>query len=183
MRFYWRAVERDKHGIKALHVQNYHSVHFQNNYKNQRNENLDLSYVLGKNNRPEYHHKKTNQIHMSTLSFKFLIKIVIDLQQIFTGSTIFNLGMKIFQVWFRLRLHGIGYVQIPLESDPLWYGSTLFTRDRFETGTVRFGIALISGPIWCQIADTIRTGSTRSRVNTRLIRTNFVLIQNGSGPV
>ena len=31
---------------------------------------------------------------------------------------------------YRLRLHGIGYVQICLGSDPLWYGSTLFTRDR-----------------------------------------------------
>ena len=29
----------------------------------------------------------------------------------------------------RLRLHGIGYVQIRLESDPIWYGSTLFTPD------------------------------------------------------
>ena len=38
----------------------------------------------------------------------------------------------------RLRLHGIGYVQIRLGSDPLWYGFTLFTRDRFETGMVRF---------------------------------------------
>ena len=33
---------------------------------------------------------------------------------------------------FWLRLHGIGYVQIRLGSDPLWYGSILFTRDRFE---------------------------------------------------
>ena len=40
----------------------------------------------------------------------------------------------------RLRLHGIGYVQIRLGSDPLWTGSTLFTRDRFETGTLRFYI-------------------------------------------
>ena len=39
---------------------------------------------------------------------------------------------------YRLRLHGIGYIQIRLESDPLWYGSTVFTQVRFETGTVRF---------------------------------------------
>ena len=25
-----------------------------------------------------------------------------------------------------------------LGSDPLWYGSSLFTRDRFQTGTVQF---------------------------------------------
>ena len=31
-------------------------------------------------------------------------------------------------------------------------------------------------------SDPIRTGSTRSRVNTRLIRTNFVPVPNGSGP-
>ena len=39
--------------------------------------------------------------------------------------------------WLRLRLHGIGCVQIRLESGPLWYGPTLFTRDRFETAMVR----------------------------------------------
>ena len=35
---------------------------------------------------------------------------------------------------------------------------------------------------WLQIADSIRTGSTRSCVNTRLIRTNFIPVPNGSGP-
>ena len=55
----------------------------------------------------------------------------------------------------RLRLHGIGYVKIRLESDPLWYVSTLFTWDRFEnrTGTVHNGITFISGPIWYKMAD------------------------------
>ena len=41
---------------------------------------------------------------------------------------------------FKLRLHGIGYIQIHLGSDPLWYGSTLFTWDWFKTGTVRLHI-------------------------------------------
>ena len=41
-------------------------------------------------------------------------------------------------------------------------------------GTVPHGITLISGPIWHQIPNPIRTGSTRSRVKKRLIRTNFV---------
>ena len=66
-----------------------------------------------------------------------------------------ELGIQVFQcqvnkntqvlvlAWFdgqriRLLLHGIAYLQIRLGSDPLWYRSTLFTRDRFETGTVRF---------------------------------------------
>ena len=39
-------------------------------------------------------------------------------------------------------------------------------------GKVPHRITFISGSIWYQIADPIRTGSTRSRVNTRLIRTN-----------
>ena len=39
---------------------------------------------------------------------------------------------------YRLRLHVIVYGQVHLGSDPLWYGSTLFTRVRFETGTVLF---------------------------------------------
>ena len=44
----------------------------------------------------------------------------------------------------RLRLHGIGYVQISLGSGPLWYGSTLFTRDWFETGMVWFNVGSLS---------------------------------------
>ena len=50
-------------------------------------------------------------------------------------------------------------------------------------GAVPYGIAFMSGPIWYQMADPIRTGSSRSRVNTRLIRANFVPAANGSGPV
>ena len=38
-------------------------------------------------------------------------------------------------------------------------------------GTVPYWITSISGPIWYQIAGPIRNGSTRSRVNTSLIRT------------
>ena len=38
----------------------------------------------------------------------------------------------------RLRSQGIGYAQICLGSDPLWYRSTLFTRKRFETETIQF---------------------------------------------
>ena len=33
----------------------------------------------------------------------------------------------------RLCLHWMGYAEIRLGLDPLWYGSTLFTRDRFKT--------------------------------------------------
>ena len=47
-------------------------------------------------------------------------------------------------VRFRLHLHGIGYVQIRLGSGPLWYGSTLFIRDWFETGMVRLHIGSFS---------------------------------------
>ena len=50
-------------------------------------------------------------------------------------------------------------------------------------GTVPHRITFVSGLIWYQIADSIPTGSTRSRVNTRLIRTNFVPVPNGSDPV
>ena len=50
-------------------------------------------------------------------------------------------------------------------------------------GKVPHRITLISGPIYYQIADPIRTGSIRSGVNTRLIRSNFVLVPNGSGLV
>ena len=50
-------------------------------------------------------------------------------------------------------------------------------------GTVKHRmITFIGGPIWYKIADPIRTGSIGSRVNTRLIRTNFVPVPNGSGP-
>ena len=50
-------------------------------------------------------------------------------------------------------------------------------------GMVPYRITFISGPIWYQIADPIGTGSTRFRVNARLIRTNFVPVPNGSGPM
>ena len=85
----------------------------------------------------------------------------------------------------RLRLHGIGYVQIRLGSNPL-HGRDLLCLHgpvRNWNGTIPYGITFISGSIWYQIADPIRTGSTRSRVNTRLIRTNFVPVSNGSGPM
>ena len=50
-------------------------------------------------------------------------------------------------------------------------------------GTVRYGITFISGPVWYQMADPIRTRSAMSRVNTRLIRTNFMPVPNRSGLV
>ena len=75
-------------------------------------------------------------------------------------------------------------------SDPFGIGSTLLRIHFVYTGpvlnwngTVPHRITFISGPIWYQIADPIRTGSTRSRVTTRLIRTNFVPAPNGFGPV
>ena len=36
-------------------------------------------------------------------------------------------------------------------------------------GTVPYGITFISGPVWYQIADPIRTGSNRSRVSAALV--------------
>ena len=67
-------------------------------------------------------------------------------------------------------------------SDPFGIVSTLVRIHYVYTGpalnwngTIPHRITFISGPIWYQIADPIRTGSTKSRVNTRLIRTNFVL--------
>ena len=67
-------------------------------------------------------------------------------------------------------------------TDPLcshWTGSKL---ERY--GSILYGITFISGPIWYQIADPIRTGSTRSSGNTRLIPTHiFVPVPKGSGPV
>ena len=75
-------------------------------------------------------------------------------------------------------------------SDPFGIGSALVRIHSVYTGpvlnwngTVPHMIAFISGSIWYQVADKICTGSTRSRVNTRLIRTDFVLVPNGSGPV
>ena len=53
---------------------------------------------------------------------------------------------------------------------------------RTWNGTVPYGITFISGPIWYKIADAIHTGSTRSRVNTRLIHTNFVPVQTDAVP-
>ena len=75
-------------------------------------------------------------------------------------------------------------------SDPFGTGSTLVTIHTVYTrpvpnwkGTAPRRIIFISGLIWYQIADPIGTGSTKSRVNTRLIRTNFVPVPNGFGPV
>ena len=89
----------------------------------------------------------------------------------------------------------------------LWIETATFTRDRICSdlfgikstmvrihsvymgpvrnwnGTAPYGITFKSGPILYQTADPIRTGSTRSRVNTRLIRTNFVPVPDGSGPL
>ena len=86
---------------------------------------------------------------------------------------------------FGLRLHGIGYVQ-----DPYVIGSiqvrihSVYTGPVLNwSGTVPHRITFISGPIWHQIEDPVHTGSTRSRVNTGLIPTNFVSVPNGSGPV
>ena len=50
-------------------------------------------------------------------------------------------------------------------------------------GTVPYGITFVGEPVWYQIADPMRTGSTRPHVNARLIRTNFVPVPNGSGLV
>ena len=55
----------------------------------------------------------------------------------FADTTERNNGFVKSLFLLRLRLHGIGYIQIRLGSDSLWYGSTVFTRDRFEIGTVR----------------------------------------------
>ena len=49
--------------------------------------------------------------------------------------------------------------------------------------TVPYEITFISGPIWYQIADSIGIESTKSQVNTRFIRANFVPVPNGSVPV
>ena len=49
-----------------------------------------------------------------------------------------KLTSSFYNTLFRLRLQGIGYVQIRLGSDLLWHRSTVFTRDRFKTATVRF---------------------------------------------
>ena len=83
----------------------------------------------------------------------------------------------------RLRLYVIVYVQIRLGSDPLWYRLTVYTGPvQNWNGMVPYGITSISGSIWWQIANLIRTGSTRSHVNTRLIRTNFVLVSKDPVP-
>ena len=75
-------------------------------------------------------------------------------------------------------------------SDPFGIGSTMLQIHSVYTGPVRnwngtvpCGITFISGSIWYQIADPIRTGSTRSSVNTRLICNNFLPVPNGCVPV
>ena len=50
-----------------------------------------------------------------------------------------------------------------------------------RNGMVPDGITFISASIWYQIADPIRTGSTRSRVNTRLIHTKSLQVPKRSG--
>ena len=44
--------------------------------------------------------------------------------------TLLRSDITIHCSYLRLRLHGIGYAQIRLGSDPLWDESTLFTQDR-----------------------------------------------------
>ena len=75
-------------------------------------------------------------------------------------------------------------------SDPFGIGSTMVRIHsvymgpvRNWNGTVPYGIPVISGPIWYQIADLIHTESTRSSVNAGLIRTNFIPVPKGSGLV
>ena len=75
-----------------------------------------------------------------------------------------------------------------IRSDPFGIESLMVRIHRVYTGPVRNwngtvsypedGITFISGPIL--VPDS---GSTKSRVNTRLICTNFVPVPNGSGPV
>ena len=90
-----------------------------------------------------------------------------------------TLLLTVFFFSQRKYLGRIGYVQIRLGSDPLWYGSTVCTRPVLNrNGMVPHRITFISGPIWYQIADPIRTGSTRSRVNTRPIRTDSKWIRS-----
>ena len=70
---------------------------------------------------------------------------------------------KLRSIWD--RIHYSTMVRIhPVDMGPV----------RNWNGTVPYGTTFITGSIWYQIADPIRTGSTRSRVNIRLICTNFV---------
>ena len=89
-----------------------------------------------------------------------------------------------------LRFKKVTFTRDRICSDSFRFGSALVRIHSAYTepvlnwnGTVPHRITFISGPIWYKIADPIRTGSTRSCVNTRLIRTNFVPVPNGSGPV
>ena len=82
------------------------------------------------------------------------------------------------------------FTRDPICSDPFWIGSTMVRIHSVYTGPVRnwnssvpYRITFISGPIWYQIADPNHTGSARSCVNRKSIRTNFVSVPNGSGPV
>ena len=63
-------------------------------------------------------------------------------------------------------------------STKVWVHSVYTGPVQNWNSTVSFGITFISGPIWYQIADPIRTRSTRCLVNTRLICTNFVPVRN-----
>ena len=72
-------------------------------------------------------------------------------------------------------------------SGPFGIGSTMvriysvYTRPvRSWNGAVLYGITFMSGPIWYHIADPFLKGSNRSRINTRLIRTNFLPVPNRS---
>ena len=66
-------------------------------------------------------------------------------------------------------------------SRSIWYQSSLFTRDMFESGTVLFhmGSPFKIEPIWYQIADQIRAEPTRShKVYSYLFLTSFKRIRS-----
>ena len=75
-----------------------------------------------------------------------------------------------------LDLFGIGSTMVQMHS--VYTGPV-----RNWNGTVPYGITFISGPFWYQIVDLILTRSSKSRVNTKFIRTNFVPVPNGSSSV
>ena len=84
---------------------------------------------------------------------------------------------------FRLRLHGIGYVQIRLGSDPLWYGSLCLhgTGSKLE----RYCSLWDHLHIWTHLVPDSRSDPYRIhqvRVNTRLIRASFYPFQTDPVP-
>ena len=69
--------------------------------------------------------------------------------------------------------------------DRIHYGTDPFCLHGTDSKLERYCSILdhISGPIWLKIADPISTGSTRSRVNTRLIRWVPILYRFQTDPV